>query len=91
MDNYLNNSLLHKRVIFLCIFLVIQGSTNDCLARLFSIFGWCYANYFLEYFREVIDLYSSIAEKKVFQEAATHSGISSGVIRAAWDAAGEGD
>ncbi len=27
--------------------------------------------------------------KKVFQEAATHSGISSGVIKAAWDAAGE--
>ena len=35
------------------------------------------------------DLYSSIQEKKVFQEAATHSGISSGVIKAAWDAAGE--
>ena len=35
------------------------------------------------------DLYSSIAEKKVFQEAAPHSGISSGVIKAAWDAAGE--
>ena len=35
------------------------------------------------------DLYSAIAEKKVFQEAATHSGISSGVIKAAWDAAGE--
>ncbi len=31
------------------------------------------------------DLYSA----KVFQEAATHSGISSGVIKAAWDAAGE--
>ena len=35
------------------------------------------------------DLYSSIQEKKVFAEAATHSGISSGVIKAAWDAAGE--
>ena len=35
------------------------------------------------------DLYTPIAEKKVFQEAATHSGISSGVIKAAWDAAGE--
>ena len=35
------------------------------------------------------DLYAPIAEKKVFQEAATHSGISSGVIKAAWDAAGE--
>ena len=29
------------------------------------------------------------AEKKVFSEAATHSGISAGVIKAAWDAAGE--
>ena len=35
------------------------------------------------------DLYSHIQEKKVFQEAATHSGISAGVIKAAWDAAGE--
>ena len=35
------------------------------------------------------DLYSSIQKKKVFQEAATHSGIASGVIKAAWDAAGE--
>ena len=35
------------------------------------------------------DLYSSIQEKKVFQEAATHSGISAGVIKAVWDAAGE--
>ena len=33
------------------------------------------------------DLYVPIAEKKVFQEAATHSGISAGVIKAAWDAA----
>jgi predicted histone-like DNA-binding protein len=35
------------------------------------------------------DLYIPIQEKKVFSEAATHSGISSGVIKAAWDAAGE--
>ena len=35
------------------------------------------------------DLYVPIAAKKVFQEASTHSGISSGVIKAAWDAAGE--
>ena len=35
------------------------------------------------------DLYVPIAEKKVFAEAATHSGISAGVIKAAWDAAGE--
>ena len=35
------------------------------------------------------DLYIPIKEKKVFQEAATHSGISAGVIKAAWDAAGE--
>ena len=35
------------------------------------------------------DLYSAINEKKVFQEAATHSGIAAGVIKAAWDAAGE--
>ena len=35
------------------------------------------------------DLYSPIQEKKVFAEAATHSGISAGVIKAAWDAAGE--
>jgi len=35
------------------------------------------------------DLYVPIAEKKVFAEAATHSGISSGIIKAAWDAAGE--
>ena len=34
------------------------------------------------------DLYSAIAEKKVFTEAATHSGISVGVIKAAWEAAG---
>ena len=34
------------------------------------------------------DLYSAIQEKKVFAEAATHSGISAGVIKAAWDAAG---
>ena len=35
------------------------------------------------------DLYVPINEKKVFSEAATHSGISAGVIKAAWDAAGE--
>ena len=35
------------------------------------------------------DLYISIQEKKVFAEASTHSGISAGVIKAAWDAAGE--
>ena len=35
------------------------------------------------------DLYSAIAEKKVFRDAATRSGISAGVIKAAWDAAGE--
>ena len=35
------------------------------------------------------ELYTSLTEKKVFQEAATHSGISAGVIKAAWDAAGE--
>ena len=35
------------------------------------------------------DLYVPMTEKKVFAEAATHSGISSGVIKAAWDAAGE--
>ncbi len=35
------------------------------------------------------DLYTPIHEKKVFQEASTHSGISAGVIKAAWDAAGE--
>ena len=35
------------------------------------------------------DLYIPIAEKKVFSEASTHSGINAGVIKAAWDAAGE--
>ena len=35
------------------------------------------------------DLYSPIQEKKVFTEASTHSGIPAGVIKAAWDAAGE--
>ena len=35
------------------------------------------------------DLYVPIQEKKVFSEASTHSGISAGVIKAAWDAAGE--
>ena len=35
------------------------------------------------------ELYTSLTEKKVFAEAATHSGISAGVIKAAWDSAGE--
>ena len=35
------------------------------------------------------DLYIPIQEKKVFAEASTHSGISAGVIKAAWDAAGD--
>jgi predicted histone-like DNA-binding protein len=35
------------------------------------------------------DLYTPIQEKKVFAEASTRSGIASGVIKAAWDAAGE--
>ena len=35
------------------------------------------------------DLYIPIQAKKVFAEASTHSGISAGVIKAAWDAAGE--
>ena len=35
------------------------------------------------------DLYNPIQEKKVFSEASTNSGISAGVIKAAWDAAGE--
>ena len=35
------------------------------------------------------ELYTSLTEKKVFAEAATHSGISAGVIKVAWDAAGE--
>ena len=35
------------------------------------------------------ELYTPIKEKKVFKEAATHSGINPGVIKAAWDAAGE--
>ena len=35
------------------------------------------------------DLYIPIQEKKVFSEASTHRGISAGVIKAAWDAAGE--
>ena len=35
------------------------------------------------------ELYIPIQEKKVFAEAASHSGISAGVIKAAWDAAGE--
>ena len=35
------------------------------------------------------DLYNAIQEKKVFAETSTHSGISAGVIKADWDAAGE--
>ena len=35
------------------------------------------------------DLYTPIQEKKVFAEASSHSGISAGVIKAAWDAAGD--
>ena len=35
------------------------------------------------------DLYSAVNEKKVFAEASSHSGISAGVIKAAWDAAGD--
>ena len=35
------------------------------------------------------DLYTPMAEKKVFSEASTHSGISAGIIKAAWDAAGD--
>ena len=35
------------------------------------------------------DLSIPIAEKKVFSEASPHSGINAGVIKAAWDAAGE--
>ena len=35
------------------------------------------------------DLYIPIQERKVFSEASTHSGIPAGVIKAAWDAAGE--
>ena len=35
------------------------------------------------------DLYTAMNEKKVFSEAATHSGISAGIIKAAWYAAGD--
>ena len=35
------------------------------------------------------ELYIPIQEKKVFAEASSHSGISAGVIKAAWDAAGD--
>ena len=35
------------------------------------------------------DLHIPVQEKKVFAEASTHSGINAGVIKAAWDAAGE--
>ena len=34
-------------------------------------------------------LYNTLAADKVIQEAAKRSGISEGVIKAAWDAAGE--
>ena len=35
------------------------------------------------------DLYIPIKEKKVFQEASSHTGISEAVLKGAWDAAGE--
>ena len=35
------------------------------------------------------DLYIPMTEKKVVSEAATHSGISAGIIKAAWDAEGD--
>ena len=35
------------------------------------------------------DLYSPIKEKKVFQEASSHTGLSEAVLKGAWDAAGE--
>ena len=35
------------------------------------------------------DLYIPISEKKVFKEAAAHTGVSEAVLKAAWDAAGE--
>ena len=36
-----------------------------------------------------LDVIIDSLQKKVFAEAATHSGISAGVVKAAWDAAGE--
>ena len=35
------------------------------------------------------DLYIPTSEKKVFKEAAAHTGVSEAVLKAAWDAAGE--
>ena len=35
------------------------------------------------------DLYIPLSEKKVFKEAAAHTGVSEAVLKAAWDAAGE--
>ena len=35
------------------------------------------------------DFYIPISEKKVFKEAAAHTGVSEAVLKAAWDAAGE--
>ena len=35
------------------------------------------------------ELYSKLSENKVIQEAATRSGVSKGVMKACWDAAGE--
>ena len=35
------------------------------------------------------ELYSSLAESKVIREAALRSGVSEGVMKACWDAAGE--
>ena len=36
------------------------------------------------------DLYTPIQEKKVFAEASNHSGISAGVIKAAWGSSARG-
>ena len=35
------------------------------------------------------ELYIALTEKKIIEEASTHSGISRGVLKAAWDAAGD--
>ena len=37
------------------------------------------------------DLYTSLTQAKVIKEAAMRSGVSQGVMKACWDAAGEGD
>ena len=37
------------------------------------------------------ELYSSLAEGKVIREAALRSGVSEGVMKACWDAAGESE